>query len=116
MTFNTGTPGNSAFITGMPGTSIPTVGNSYLSRVFSAGVNHQLLPNLQLGLTGTYINDTFQGISRVDNVFIVNATVRYQVNRNLYLGGDVYYAQQSSTAAGASFSQNIFTLRAGTQF
>ena len=115
-TFNTGTPGNSAFITVTPGTSILTVGNSYLSRVFSAGVNHQLLPNLQLGLTGTYLNDTFQGMSRVDNVFIVNATVRYQVNRNLYLGGDVYYAQQSSTAAGASFSQNIFTLRAGTQF
>jgi hypothetical protein len=120
-TFNTGTPGTSitgltTFNTGTPGTIIPTAGNSYLSRVFSAGVNHQLLPNLQLGLTGTYINDTFQGISRVDNVFIVNATVRYQVNRNLYLGGDVYYAQQSSTAAGGSFSQNIFTLRAGTQF
>ena len=72
------------------------------------------MPNLQLGLTGTYINNTFQGISRADNVFIVNATVRYQVNRNLYLGGDVYYTQQSST--GFSFSQNIFTLRAGTQF
>ena len=116
-TFNTGTPGNSAFITGTPGTSILTVGNSYLSRVFSAGVNHQLLPNLQLGLTGSYINNTFQGTSRgADNVFIVNGTVRYQVNRNLYLGGDVYYAQQSSTSAGGSFSQNIFTLRAGTQF
>ena len=108
--------GLTTFNTGTPGTIIPTAGNSYLSRVFSAGVNHQLLPNLQLGLTGTYINDTFQGIGRVDNVFIVNATVRYQVNRNLYLGGDVYYSQQSSTAAGASFSQNIFTLRAGTQF
>jgi hypothetical protein len=120
-TFNTGTPGTSitgltTFNTGTPGTIIPTAGNSYLSRVFSAGVNHQLLPNLQLGLTGTYINNTFQGISRVDNVFLVNAAVRYQVNRHLYLGGDVYYTQQSSTAAGASFSQNIFTLRAGTQF
>ena len=115
-TFNTGTPGTSFTGLSTLGTSIPTAGNSYLSRVFSAGVNHQLLPNLQLGLTGTYINDTFQGISRVDDVFIVNASVRYQVNRNLYLGGDVYYAQQSSTAAGGSFSQNIFTLRAGTQF
>ncbi len=114
-TFNTGTGAFTGLTTA--GTSIPTAGNSYLSRVFSAGVNHQLLPNLQLGLTGTYINNTFQGISRgADNVFIVNATVRYQVNRNLYLGGDIYYAQQSSMAAGASFSQNIFTLRAGTQF
>jgi hypothetical protein len=33
----------------------------------------------------------------------------------LYLGGDIYYAQ-SSAGSGGSFSQNIFTLRVGTQF
>jgi hypothetical protein len=102
-TFNTGTPA-----------SIPLAGNSYLSRIFAAGVIHQLLPNLQLLLTGSYINNTFQGVSRTaDNVFLVNAGVKYQVNRNLYLGGDVYFAQQTGSSP---FSQNIFTLRAGTQF
>jgi hypothetical protein len=105
------------FNTGTPGTSIPLAGNSYLSKVFTASVSHQLLPNLQLGLTGTYINNTFQGISRADNVFFVTANVRYQVNRNLYLGGDVYYLQQiSARGGGPAYSQNIFTLRAGTQF
>ena len=84
------------------------------SSSFSAGVNHQLLPNLQLGLTGSYINNTFQCISRgSDNIFLVNASVRYQVSRNLYLGGDVYFAEQTGSF---SFSQNIFTLRVGTQF
>ena len=119
-TFNTGTPGTIAvgtpgtIVAGAPGAIVPSAGNSYLSRVFSAGVNHQLLPNLQLGLTGNYINNTFQGTTRAaDNVFIVDAAVRYQVNRNLYLGGDVYYAKQTG---GFPFSQNIFTLRAGTQF
>jgi hypothetical protein len=34
----------------------------------------------------------------------------------LYLGGDIYHVQQSSTASGGSYSQNIFTLRVGTQF
>jgi hypothetical protein len=102
------------FNTGTPGTTIPLAGNSYLSKNFTAGVSHQLLPNLQLSLTGNYINNTFQGISRAaDTVFIVDAGVRYQVNRNLYLGGDVYYAKQTG---GFTFSQNIFTLRVGTQF
>ena len=103
------------FATGTPGTSIPSAGNSYLSRVFTAGVSHQLLPNLQLGFTGTYINNSFQGITRTDNVFVVSAGLRYQVNRNLYIGVDGYYTQQNSTG-GNPFTQDGVTLRAATQF
>jgi hypothetical protein len=103
--YNTGTPGN-----------IPLAGNSYLSKTFTGTVNHQVLPNLQLFLTGNYINNSFQGISPTENVYLVDAGVRYQVSRNLYLGGDIYHAQQTSTASGGSYSQNIFTLRVGTQF
>ena len=102
LTYNTGTPGN-----------IPLAGNSYLSKTFSGTVRHEVLPNLQLFLTGNYINNSFQGISSADNVFLINAGARYQVNRNLYLGGDIYYAQQTGVSP---FSQNIFTLRVGTQF
>jgi hypothetical protein len=102
LTYNTGTPGN-----------IPLAGNSYLSKTFSGTVSHQVLPNLLLFLTGNYINNGFQGISQTENVYLVDAGVRYQVNRNLYLGGDIYHGQQTS---GPVFSQNIFTLRAGTQF
>jgi hypothetical protein len=103
------------FNTGTPGSSIPLAGNSYLSRIFTAGVSHQLLPNLGLGFTGTYINNSFQGISRTDNVFIVSGGLRYQVNRNLYLGLDGYYAEQNSTG-GTPFTQEGVTLRAATQF
>jgi hypothetical protein len=102
LTYNTGTPGN-----------IPLAGNSYLSKTFTGTVSHEVLPNLQLSLTGNYINNSFQGISQTQNVYLVDASVRYQVNRNLYLGGDIYHGQQTS---GPIFSQNIFTLRAGTQF
>ena len=103
------------FNTGTPGSTVPLAGNSYLSRIFTAGVNHQLLPNLQLGFTGTYINNSFQGISRTDNVFIASGGLRYQVSRNLYLGLDGYYAEQNSTG-GTSFTQEGVTLRAATQF
>jgi hypothetical protein len=103
------------FNTGTPGAGLPSAGNSYLSSVFTASVSHELLRNLQLGLSGTYINNTFQGIARTDNVFVVGAGLRYQVNRNLFLGGDFYYTQQNSTG-GRPFTQNGLTLRAGTQF
>jgi hypothetical protein len=73
------------------------------------------LRNVQIGLTGTYINNTYQGITRTDNVFLLSAAVTYHVNRNLYLGGAFYYAQQNSTG-GAPFTQNVLTVRAGTQF
>ena len=69
----------------------------------------------QLGLTGTYVNNSFQGISRTDNVFVVSAGFTYQVNRNLFLGGTYSFAEQNSTG-GPPFTQNILTLRAGTQF
>jgi len=103
------------FNTGTPGAGLPSAGNSYLSSVFTASAYHELLRNLQLSLTASYENDSFQGITRTDNVFFVNAGVRYQVYRNLFLGGDFSYYQRSSTT-GAPFTQNILTLRAGTQF
>ena len=61
LTFNTGT---------RQARGLPSAGNSYLSTVFTASANHELLRNLQLVLTGTYINNSFQGITRTDNVFL----------------------------------------------
>jgi hypothetical protein len=94
---------------------LASAGNSYLSSAFTVGASHELLRNVQIGLTGTYINNTYQGIGRTDNVFILGAGVTYHVNRNLFLGGEFSFAQQNSTG-GTPFTQNILTLRAGTQF
>jgi hypothetical protein len=121
-TFNTGTPGSTpgspTIITGSGSPTIITgsAGNSYLTKIFTVNANHELLRNVRLNLNVGYENDSFQGITRTDNVFTVGAGVRYLVNRNLYLGGSFSYYQRSSTLAGASFNQNILTLRVGTQF
>jgi hypothetical protein len=103
------------FNTGTPGAGLPSAGNSYLSSVFTASASYELLRNLQLGLTGTYINNSFQGITRTDNVFVLGLGARYQVNRNLFLGGEFSYAEQNSTG-GRPFTQNVLAVRAGTQF
>jgi len=109
-TFNTGTP--SSGTTAIPGPA----GNGYLSTTVVANADHELLRNLLLNLNTSYENDNFQGITRTDNVFTVGAGARYLVNRNLFLGGFFTYYQRNSTVAGASYSQNVVTLRIGTQF
>jgi uncharacterized protein (PEP-CTERM system associated) len=77
--------------------------------------SHQLSPDLQLNLIAGYGNDSFQGITRTDNVYAAAADVRYLVSRNLFLGGSFAYYQRSS-AGGPPYTQNIVTLRIGTQF
>jgi hypothetical protein len=110
LTFNTGTPTVS-------GTAIPgPAGTGYLSKIFTVNVDHELLRNLLLNLNAGFENDSFQGITRTDNVFTGGAGVTYLVNRNLFLGGSFSYNQRSSTFAGASYTQNILMLRVGTQF
>ena len=119
LTFNTGTPGVGVASAGIgvpSGTFLPSAGNSYLAKVFTATASHQLLRNLQLTLTASYENDSYQGITRTDNVFFVDAGVRYQMNRNLFLGSDFSHYERTSTVSGLSFNQSILTLRVGTQF
>jgi hypothetical protein len=109
-TFNTGTPSNGA--TALPGPA----GNGYLASTVAANADHELLRNLLLNLSASYENDSFQGISRTDDVFTAGAGVRYLINRNLFLGGSFTHYQRNSTLAGASYSQNVVMLRVGTQF
>jgi hypothetical protein len=116
LTFN----GLRAFYTGTPSsgtTAIPgPAGNGYLVSTVVANADHELLRNLLLNVNASFENDSFQGITRTDNVFTAGAGVRYLVNRHLFLGGFFSYYQRSSTLAGASFTQNLLMLRVGTQF
>jgi hypothetical protein len=93
-------------------------GAGYLQSVVTASVDHELRHNLLLNAAGGYENDTYQGISRNDNVFSAGASLRYLVNRNLFLAGSYSYQKRSSTgsAAGIPYSQSIVMLRLGTQF
>jgi hypothetical protein len=114
MQFNTGTPSSAGVMVTGPVTG--PAGNSYLSRTFTVNADHELLRNLRLNLNATYVNDSFQGITRTDNSFTGGAGFKYFVNQNLFLGGLFSYERYISTASGSSFTQGILTLRAGTQF
>jgi len=109
-----------AFTTGTPAVSGVTVtgpaGNGYLSTNITVNADHELLRNLLLNLNITFTNYSFQGITRTDDSFVGGAGLRYLINRNLFLGGLFSYQRYISTASGSSFTQNILTLRVGTQF
>jgi len=115
LTFN----GLRTFVQG--GSSNPSVGitgpagNGYLATTVQAVADHELLRNLLLNVNGSYENDTFQGISRTDNVFTAGAGVTYLVNRHLFLGGSFSYQRRNSTFSGSSYTQDVLLLRVGTQ-
>jgi hypothetical protein len=117
MTYNTGTPssGTGTLLSGGI-TGIGLAGNSYLSKTYTVNANHELLRNLLLNLNATYVNYTFQGITRTDNSFTGGVGFRYFLNQNLFLGGLLSYQRYISTVSGSSFTQNILTLSVGTQF
>jgi hypothetical protein len=101
-------------------TTNPTSGTGagYLQSVVIASVDHELRHNVLLNASAGYENDSFQGISRNDNILSAGASIRYLLNRNLYLAGSYSYQQRTSSgsAAGTPYSQSIVMLRLGTQF
>jgi uncharacterized protein (PEP-CTERM system associated) len=109
-----------AFYTGTPTARATTVpgpaGNGYLSSTIDVNADYELLRNLLLNLNAGYENDSFQGITRTDNVFTIGAGAKYLVNRNLFLGSSISYYQRNSTVSTASFNENVLMLRVGTQF
>jgi hypothetical protein len=109
-TFNTGNT-----TSGVNGVIGPT-GSGYLTTTVAANADHELRRDVLLNVNASYENDSFQGISRTDNVYTAGAGFRYLINRNLFLGGFYTYSQRSSSIAGLSYTQNLLTLRVGTQF
>jgi hypothetical protein len=93
-------------------------GAGYLQSVVTASVDHELRHNLLLNAAAGYENDSYQGISRNDNILSAGASLRYLVNRNLFLAGSYSYQKRTSSgsAAGIPYSQSIVMLRLGTQF
>ena len=101
-------------------TTNPTIGTGagYLQSLVTASADHELRHNLLLNAYAGYENDSYQGISRNDNVFSAGASIKYLLNRNLYLAGSYGYLQRTSSGfnSGTPYSQSLVMLRLSTQF
>ncbi len=98
--------------------TIGVIGPGYLNSVATVTVDHELRYNLLLNANAGYENDSYQGISRTDNILSVGFNVKYLLNRHLYVGPFFTYQNRTSSgnAAGLPYSQSIVMLRVSTQF
>ena len=114
LTFN----GLRAFQTTNPSLSGTGTGAGYLNSSLTANIDHESRRNLVLNANAAVENDSYQGISRTDDVFTLGAGLRYLLNRNLYVGATYTYQQRTSTGSAATlpYAQSIVMLRLSTQF
>ena len=102
-------------------TNFAIVGNApspgYLESSVGLSVDHELLRNLLLNGTATFVNDDFKGIDRTDNGYLAGAGAKYLLNRNLYLGANYTFERRISSGASGigPFSRNIVMVRISTQ-
>ncbi len=84
--------------------------SGYSSTGLTLGVDHELLRNLILtgALGGRY--DDFEGISRTDKYLTGTAGADYLWNRYLTLSGRYTFTNRDSNAAGADYTNNLFSL------
>jgi len=68
----------------------------------SVSVEHELLRNVILSGNAGYIHDSYNGVSRTDDTFLVGASAKYLLNRNLRLSADLTYSSRSSTSTNFS--------------
>ena len=89
----------------------------YLHSQVTLSEDHELLRNLLLNGSISYINDDFKGIDRTDNGFDATIGAKFLVSREFYIGGSYTYSHRNSHGAQAaqSYTQNILMLRLATQ-
>lgn len=76
----------------------------------SLSVDHELLRNLIVVGSGGYVHDSYNGISRTDDTYGVNAGARYLINRIWRATADVTYSNRSSSAAGQNYDRVVATV------
>lgn len=79
-------------------------------------VEHEFLRNLLLEGELLYLQDDFQGIDRLDDVYGATVGASYLLNRNVALSLDYNFVGRESDAAGEDFEKNVVLLSTQLQF
>ena len=100
--------------------TIVTQASSFLQTSVSLGVEHELLRDVLLAATLNYAHQEYQSFGRVDNIYGVNLTGKYLLNRYLATSLNVGYSKKTSNAIGisqlAEYEQALVALKLHIQF
>ncbi len=98
------------------------VGTSgYFSRLYSARLQQEIMPNLLFNLRGSYTDNDYENPGAADSelnktdVTRVGAGLSYLFNRNLYLSGGYAWEQQTSDQERFEYDANRFFLTLGVE-
>lgn len=91
-----------------------TGASSYISTFGGLTLDHELLRNVILSARGTVTNNDYQDINRTDWFYIAGASVRYLMNRNLYVTAGYTFRHRTSDEVN-NFDQNLFRIGLQTQ-
>jgi hypothetical protein len=86
----------------MPATSTAT---AYLQTLAGAAIEHELLPNVVLTGGASFAVQSYQSITRTDNIVEGDLGVRYLLNRNWSIGLATSYQSRTSNISGVNYNQ-----------
>jgi hypothetical protein len=94
------------------------VGNasSYVQTASTLSIEHELLRNVLLNGGGSYIVQDFQGLARTDTIYVIAATARYLLNRNVSVGLDFTHSHRDSTTPGIAYDLDLVTASLRLQY
>jgi hypothetical protein len=81
-----------------------------------AGVDYEFRPNVVLLTAATYEKDHFQGQPREDNVYAVDARIKYALNNLLSISLGYRYTLRDSDVPAASFDKHQVGVSASAHF
>jgi len=81
-----------------------------------ASVQHEFLRNVLVSLGVTFDNADYKGIRQTDDIYGINAAVRWKINRYLTTGASVIYTKRSSNVGIDRFDRNQVMIDIKGQF
>ncbi|PJK29727.1 hypothetical protein CVT23_11860 [Minwuia thermotolerans] len=77
---------------------------------------YDITQDLLLSGLATYGVSAFEGANRTDHDYEFGAGLRYRINRNFFVAGDLRHQFRESDVVGADFTRNQVFLRFGAQY
>lgn len=90
--------------------------SSYHFTGAGATAEYDLTSDLLLSGLFTYGVSAFQGANRTDHDYEFGAGLRYRINRNFFVAGDLRHQFRESDVVGADYNRNQVFLRFGAQY
>lgn len=93
-----------------------TSSTGILANALQLGFDYEFRPNVVMSTTGTYEKDSFKGQDRQDNVYAVDAQLKYMLNNVTSLSFQYRYLRRDSNIPDNSYDKHQVGINAAARF